>query len=388
MSQIGPGGSFQKPFQTNTGQSQTGQSRTGGNFSSAQNQNASAASSGNANTLPGQLPSLNPSQLAGLLGQLLLSPAAAQNASLSSLQLSLLLRSLFQLPSELQQFLAQVVTGQTGTEEQQQLLRQLLQENPGLPLNLEDLQSLLQQAISKNDKKLLQLLQSSNQAQAVNSQASANWGELLGVISQLKAQVGSTPLQSLNTTFLLYLPWYPLAAQQKLTLHFEAPKNKDKDGGEGEGADASQADQSHLVMLIDTNCLGRFKILTLRLDRTQLMFHVEYDASALSVIPSLEHRVSQALTKAGLPLPEFEWKQRGVSRHLFDDSTQPLTSAQSQATDAAPPLGESDSQEREDKQAVAVHNVGQVPVIVVQGAYWVARLVFELDNQQLEEPSA
>jgi hypothetical protein len=215
------------------------------------------------------------------------------------------------------------------------------------------------------------MMQSSHQALSDNSQS---MGELLSTMSKLSSQVKQSPAQALNTTLLLYLPWYPLAEQQRLTLHFEAPEQE----GEAKGGKGEANQNAHLVMLLDTNQLGRFKITTLPLMPNQLMFHIEHDAAVNTYQASIQHQLNKSLTGAGMLTPECEWKQRGISRHLFDDSTKALIQ-QDEALDSV---------ERENKQSVVVHNVGQVPVQVVQGAYWLARIILEIDNQATEGQAA
>lgn len=349
MGNIGPGGQFNQPFRL-----------------PLPNPFQGASTPIIINTPTGIPILLSPEQLqaAIILGQLLLAPLAAHQNALNPQEFSQFLKNLLHLPKEIQDFLTQLATG--DQKQTVEVLKTLLQENPKLAVSLEELQNVLKTLTKDGENKLLQILRSS---QTNYSGSSKSMGDMLSMMSQLSSRVASSPTEALTTTLLLYLPWHPLAENQKLTLYFEQPGSENEDG-DGESGGESQ-EEPHLVLLVETNGLGRFKIVTVPLERTQLLFYIDHDAPALPYLKPLHARLNTALTQAGLQAPDVVFKQRGVRPAVFEEGNSGMS--QKTLTDESP--------DTDDKQSIAVHSVGQVPVLVVQGAYWVARIIFELDEK-------
>lgn len=334
---IGPGGPYQPPKPTQP--SQTGQA----------NPNAPLGSQDE-----GPMGPSIPLPVSRLVGELLLSPLHAQQTSMTSVELSIFLRSILQMPKEIQQLLAML--GQGEQKQVAVLLKQLLADNPGLLINLTDLQNVLKKSVKDGENRLMQVLQSS---QAGLTGSSKTMGDLIGLLGQLSSHVALSPTEALNTALTLYLPWHPLADQQRLNMQFQQ-------GGDGEGE--GQGGDSHLVLLIDTNTLGRFHVLILPIQGLQVLLHIQHDPVFTQHEGMLQTELDIAFVQNGLLKPDYAFKTRPESA---------VTASNEAPTEAlTPPQALTES-----KQAVVVQPASQVPALVIQSAYIVARVIFELDNR-------
>lgn len=350
MSHIGPNINSGNPYQPPR---QQGQSAASGQAQ------AGHVGGGTGYVADGQL--IQQALLARQLGELLLAPLIAYQHQMSPQELQLFLRNLLQLPQDIQQLFYQLATGrQTGVTKQ---LLQLLQQNPNI--SLEELQVILKEAVSGGEGKLMKLLQSANVPQGGNSQM---MGELMTTLGQLGVQVANSPADALAMTVLMYIPWYPLAEQRRLTFTFEQPQGSQGEGESEEPADA--AADAHLIMLLTTVYLGSFRIVVAPLPQNRLWIQLRHDQQAAAgAIGDIKTRFIQKLKENDLPPPEFQAGLRGAQ--AANGASEAETAGKS-----LPP----DEVVRND--SLNIHSVGKVPLLVIHGAYLLARIIFALDADQ------
>lgn len=347
MSNIGPNAGNPNPYLNQPAHQQQGvQQGQTGNIGNTQNTQAT----------PQQLLTHAAQQL---LGELLLVPLMHYQAQgMNPQEVRLFFRNLLQLPPDIQQLFAQLATGQDG--QQVKSLLQLLKAMPDIPLK--DLQNLLQQSIKQGEGKMMDILQSTNMTQSGNSKM---MGEMMSTMSKLGIQVASSPADALTTTMMLYLPWYPITAQQKMTLHFEQPKSE---GGEGAGQNGEEA-EAHLVMLLETKNMGNARIVVAPINTQQILISVQSSDQILGLKPEVEAEVNEKLHQDHLSPPEYVWAGfSGQKATVLNNSPDTL---KEEAVPSKTP--------NEDPQ-MAVHAVGKVPLLVINTAYLMARVIFRLDN--------
>lgn len=271
---------------------------------------------------------------------------------------ALLMRSVMGLPKEIQTILALLASTQSGkTPLDAQTLKQLLAETPDLKISLEELQQTLGKQSQDTANKLLKIIQSNSAAAFTGD--SQKMTELLQFTTQLTARVAASPTDAMNTLILLYIPWYPLVGQQRLEMYFE---EGGEDGGGQEGADYT------LVIYVETNTLGKFKIAAGVAHRTQLMFKIEHDRAAQPHLKAMQKALAETLAEDGIPPPILEFEQReemtgtpGVlQKHSGVDDFKTL---------------------REDSKKVSVYPSKGISVIVLNGAYQLSRIIFEIDER-------
>jgi hypothetical protein len=302
-----------------------------------------------------------PSQAAGLndaipLERLLvqgsesLASLLAQSMPMNLAQWALLLRNLLQMPREMVQLLALLSELDEGATKA--LLQTLLTENPRI--SLEDLQRFLTTRMDKSQEKLLQLLQSGLMGLGGGGKEAA---VLLNSLSELVFQARQSPADALQTTLVLYLPFYPLHGPQRFSLHFEPPEEGEEDG---------YTQEAQLVIFIETISLGKLRISLSVLYHTQLQALVEHDPEAAGVLDALRRQMNATMAEENLPPPDLIFKQRAGRL-----SNKGQTASSSRKTFSGKPEG----------QSVGIHPVGGVSAMTIHLAYWLIRIVLELDSR-------
>lgn len=284
-----------------------------------------------------------------------LAPLFAFENAMNIQQLAQLLRNLLQMPKEMVQLMA-LLANLDGADTQQ-LLKQLLTENP--QISLEDLQQLLTNQLGKSQDKLIKLLQSS---QLTFTGSGKQMGDLMNMLSQLSAKAGSSPTEALHSTLSLYLPYYPLAAPQRFSLHFE-PMEDDSEGG---------GDNAQLVLFIETISLGQFRITLASSPQTRLQVDIQHDPLSESLITTLTKEIQSALGQENLPAANLNFQVRAGGKALQGDpASSSHISAPHPGSTASPP----------EKQSVGIHPANGVSVLTLHAAYMLIRIILELDNR-------
>ena len=311
---------------------------------------------------------LTPQALAGVAEALVETvlfggPLFEAQTGLNPDQLSLFLKNIFQMPNELQQFLAFFVTQDpTPTQE---IIRSLLTQNPSIPLS--ELQKVLTQKVRQGELQLAKILQS---AQMTYTRDSRQMGDLLSTVSQIGARAASSPANSLAMTMLLYLPWYPLSLQQKFHLHSGQDEDKNQEGQSSGGGDQGE----HLIMLIETNHIGRFRITASLLHVNQIDYHIQHGPEATAHLADIEQRLRDAMKTQQLMSAVFEFDPRNPP------SWTPEPPPPSRSSKAA--AAETDGQPHDQHQPkVAMRALGGPSLQLAQGAYMLMRVIFETDNR-------
>lgn len=296
-------------------------------------------------------------------------------------ELSQFLKDSLQLPKELRLALLMLAMESSPKELKPLLdqgLKQIIeQQATQLSVPVEDLQNLLNQNTKEATEKLMKLLQGNQMSQTRSGQQIA---ELVVSLGKLGEKIKLSPKDAMETMMLLYIPWYPLAAQQKLELSFEM--------GEG-GEEGGDRDVS-VVLYIETNSLGRFKLVVKELEALQLLVIVMHEAFVKELMPRLEKQMNGMLAEDGLPACYFESEviraekvaevmaeggvssasgHGGATSESLDPDMDPATAGFKQAT------------RRPDQKQINIQAGDRVSVLVLNYAYALARFIFEADEE-------
>lgn len=313
---------------------------------------------------------LTPQQLAQvtevLVESILLSPpGAGADLGINPQQLSAFLKNLLQMPKEIQQLLALMVTqDQSPTQE---IIKQIIEQNP--KVSLEELQKLLVQKVKQGEVQITRLLQS---AQMNHTTESSKMGDLLSLVSQIGARVQASPADSLVMTMLLYLPWYPVSVHQKLQMQYQPGGDDEGEGsGESDGSDSGQ-----LVLMIETEHMGKFRIASSLIHTNQIYFRVTHGPQANPHLEDIENRLRKSFDEQHLMSGVVEFEERAQIPALEKAKPQAAEPAMAANTpeEKTPAAGKGD-------QAVAVRGMGGPSIQLVQGAYLLMRLIFETDDR-------
>lgn len=277
-------------------------------------------------------------------------------ASLSPQETALFLKNLLNLPRDIQGLL--MLLAFPPGPDRPETLKKLLEKYPDLNVTLENVQSFLGDHSKEGVQKLLKLIQGNQAAQM----GDAKMEELLKLTSQLTNKVQSSPMEALNTMMLLYLPWLPLVPPQKLETAFVP--SEEEGGGTGNPDETSY----NLVLYIETNRLGKFKVSLNQSNQTQITLHVVHDAIAQSHLPAMAAALAEKAGEDGIPKPEFLYELRTAPAAL------PIGPSMVEAgAEIANPV--------ERGKKIAVYPADGVSIIVVTVAYSYARLIFETDDR-------
>lgn len=295
---------------------------------------------------------------------------------LSSHELSLFLKESLKLPHEMRLLLLLLAMDTTSSDLQmllQQNLKQMIEQHTPLAVSLEDIQALLDKNTKEAKEKLMKLLQANQISQ---TQAAQQLAELTSGLGKLGEKIKASPQEALETLMLLYIPWYPLAAQQKLELSFEF-------GGGGEAA--GEKDIS-VVIFLETNTLGRFKIVVYELEPLQVGVRLFHEDAAKYLLPTLEDDLNEKLAAEGLPAaivdaeqvqsgPGFKSPSAATAHAQTDPGTSPI-SDKDPAT-----AGFKGLTRQADQKQITIQPGEHVSLLVLNSAYTVVRLILEADEQ-------
>jgi len=265
---------------------------------------------------------------------------------LSPQDVSAFLKELLHLPDEMKMMLL-LLSLESSPDDIKLLLKQPLQEvlaAQPLMIPIDQLQSLLVGKTQEAKEKLLKLLQGTALAQ---TQSGHQLAELTVSMTKLAEKVQTSPERALETLMLLYIPWYPLAGKQMLTLEM----------GQGQEGGEESAEDLSVVLFLETNTLGKFKICVQERSRLQAAVQLEYEEPAHMFISDLEHSLNDSLAKDGLPAVLFEATCVG------------------EGFKPAPALVP------ENNQQITVQPSIKITFLVLHVGYTVARLIFEADEQ-------
>lgn len=290
---------------------------------------------------------------------------------------SLFLKETMKLPNEIRFFLLMLALESSPAELKSflsQNLKQLIEENLGhLTVPMEEVQELLAQATKEGAGKLIRLLQGSSASQTRSGQQLIDMAATLGKLSE---KVKASPTEALETLMLLYIPWYPLATQQKLELSFEM--------GEGEG-EGGERDVS-MVIFLETNTLGRFKIVVQEVDPLQVVVKIAHENVAKEVIPHLETQLNEFLANEGLPAAVFD--AECIHPQQLEETTALLEEKPEQALPEGPEpeqspavAGFKKATRQSDHKQITVQPGNHISLLVVNCAYTLARFIFEADEK-------
>lgn len=309
--------------------------------------------------------------------------ALFQNESLrlNPREISQFLKESMKLPQEIRLTLLMLALESSPQEIQSQLdqgLRQLLEQNLNqLSIPVDELQALLGKNTQEAQEKMMKLLQASSQTQSGQQIA-----ELMVTLGKLGDKIKASPQDAMETLMLLYIPWYPLTSQQKLELSFEM--------GEGSGEDGEK-DVSAIVYL-ETNTFGRFKIVVMEVDRLQVLVKIYHEQHARDLMPILEEELNNMLAQDGLPAAMFDTET--IRPEQMDEVIPPPGSAsQGEAVNPPGPASEPEKPQYDgttagfkratrqpDRKQITIQPGEHISLLVMQCAYFLARLIFEADE--------
>ncbi|MGE0201338.1 MAG: hypothetical protein AB7P76_10265 [Candidatus Melainabacteria bacterium] len=283
--------------------------------------------------------------------------------SLSGIETAQFLKMLMRLPPDIQQLLAMMAGSEESAGGPDSQWLQLLQQNPHL--SLEELQ---QQLLTRTQDGTNQLVKMLTQPQPQGGRAGNGFCELMNTLTHLQAQIRESPAHALQQTVLLYLPWYPLAAQQNLQLQIAHHPHPGQDGENAETSGENDADVAHLILNLTTRTLGSFRVIIAPVSSQHLLMDIAHDALATTVLPGIQEAMSTQLATRNLPPAEWLTHLRGSAGapgHTAHNLTE-------ESPGGSAPAGTQD-------KAIAVQTIGRIPALAVSHAYLFARLVFEAD---------
>jgi hypothetical protein len=228
----------------------------------------------------------------------------------------------------------------------------------------------------------MKLLQGSSVSQTAAGQQIA---EILGMIGQMSGKVQASPQEALQTLILLYLPWQPLPPRQKFELELQAGTYEET-GGEDTA--------SILVLYLQTNTLGRFRLMLEESAAMQLVLTVGHEEIARLLIPKLVSHGNCLLAEKGLPALQvhtdlLQWP--GKISHPPQTALKPTFSTsfssasphqeRPQASSPGPETSFAYATRQSSQQEISIHKGPRVSLLVLQIAYGLARFIFEQDDK-------
>lgn len=273
-----------------------------------------------------------------LLTERMMNSAMSLN-SMNVRQLATLLKELLSLPKEMQQLLAMLAFGESGTTEVAKLLK-----DPSLQLIVKQLQSILGQNSKEAIGKLIQLTQNN----ALFFEGSNQLRDILGLVQKLAVTAQTSPADALTTAMILYLPWLPLAEQQKLELTFgfqEEDENNDK------------AECEVLILFITTMNLGTFKVtVMLNKDKT-LDIEIESDQIDAEIIKNIVADTNKTITDSGL-------KSKVATK-----------------TRKTPETKSPKEMKEDTNKSISLHPSGKISMVTINIGHSIAKTIFETDEK-------
>ncbi len=296
---------------------------------------------------------------------------ADESVRLPADEVATFLKDAMKLPEELRttlMMMALEATPETLKKSLKQTLKQVIQDNANeLTIPLDEMQKLLGKNTDEAKSKLMKLLQASPISQ---TQSGPQVAELVKTLDKMSEKIKQSPMHATETLVLLYLPIYPLVPPQKMDLSFE----------DGSGGEEGQERDMSVVMYLETNTLGRFKIVVSQYEPLQvgvLMFH---EKIAAPILPILKDKTNEQLAKDGLPAAIFDTSLLNSGGAAQETSTS-SSNAENTAANADLSEGFKRATRQEDKQEVNIQPGDSVSLIILNTAYALSRWIFELDEQ-------
>ena len=273
-----------------------------------------------------------------LLTERMMNSAMSLN-SMDVRQLATLLRELLSLPKEMQQLLAMLAFGESGTAELAKMLK-----DPSLQLIVKQLQTLLGQNSKEAIGKLIQLTQNN----ALFFEGSNQLRDILGLVQKLAVTAQTSPADALTTAMILYLPWLPLAEQQKLELTFgfqEEDENNDK------------AECEVLILFITTMNLGTFKITIMLNKDKSIDIEIESDQIDAEVIKNIVADTNKTIDNSGL-----KSKVATITRKTAETKSPKEMKA-------------------DTNKSISLHPSGKISMVTINIGHSIAKTIFETDEK-------
>ncbi len=334
-----------QPYFNQRPQQQLKQSQTGGPNSLQANQAGGVTNQNSA----GQ-----PPVFSDPLAQVLFQQLSQLKPGMTTRENSLLLRAILSLPKDIKALLAML-----ATNGEQAAVSQFFQKTAGQKIPLAMIQNLLTTQSKDALGQLIKLIQQ-NQLATVSKESTNDLSqlkELLGLVSQLSGSASRSPAEALNTLMLLYIPYYPLAGEQKLNLSFGW---QDEDAGKDFGEDPL------LTLYLQTNNLGRFRIVVMEDGPLKLLFIVNHQPVAADYLSDIETQCTKAFKTDNLSAPDFVWKPFNTP-----EQSEIMVSEQAKPDKNA------------DTQLTVVPSDG-VSLTVINGGYQLAKILLEIDNRLVQ----
>ena len=307
---------------------------------------------------PGGLPS-------GPNAQQMFQQLLGLHTQMSPAQTSQLLKSMMRMPEGFQQFLVMMLgnaqtAGKPGA--QAALLQTLLAEaGQEGTISLERLQAMLGKQSKAGVNQLMRMVQS--QPAMAYTGDSQQLTELLNQTASVLSRASQSPTDALQTLFLLYIPWYPLELPQRLDLAFERMS--------GEAEEDDEAPEA-LVVYLETNTLGKFRMAVRLKQQTEINATVEHDPQADAHLEAIEVDVADTLKRDGLPPPVFAYHARPQAA---DPQSNRATEPKAGVDEFHVPTAS------DDQRRISVHPAKGMPVLALNASYVWVRTVFETDER-------
>ncbi len=304
--------------------------------------------------------------LAALLGN--------QSLRLNTMELSQFLKDAMKLPQEVRLILLMLAfeSSQSPLKENfQQTLKNLIEADLNqLKVPLEEVQTLLTKNTKEASDTLMKLIQANQMSITDGGRQVA---DLVSHLGKLTDKINTSPAHAMETLMLLYLPWYPLTPPQRLEVDFEFGEGGEEGGGEKEFS---------VVLYLNTNTFGRFKLIVSELDPLQVMVKVFHEAHAKGMLSALEASLNQILANEGLPAAIFvasEIKPEQIAQTVpLESDNSPETQNKPEEAEAA---GFKKATRQADRKSLKIQPGQQVSLLILHCAYALARLIFEADEE-------
>jgi len=295
------------------------------------------------------------------MAQLLFQQLSLLRPGMTPQENSFLLRAILSLPKDIQALLAML-----GSQGETSVLADLLTQTTTFKLPLETLQVLLSGQSKDALGQLIKLIQQ-NQLATISPEATndlAQMKELLGVLSKLSEQVNRSPVDALKTLMLLYIPFYPLTGEQRLNLSFGWQDDEDS---------PVENDEPLLILYLQTNHLGRFRIVVMEEAQHRLLFMVQHETVATHYVPDIEAQLKNHCHSDHLPEPGMVW-----SVFAATPSEPSASDASCETGSETAALGETSGSPSSDMTVIPTEGVS---LVVINGGYQLARIILEMDNR-------
>ena len=273
-----------------------------------------------------------------ILTQQMMSGALMLNA-MDVRELSMLIKELLSMPKEIQQLLAMLAFGDASPENVAKVFKDL---------NLQALLSQLQGLIGKNSKEAINKLIQLTQNSALFFEGSHQLRDIMGLLQKVAFTTQSSPADALTMALILYLPWLPLAEQQRFELDF-GYKEDEKTG--------AKTDCEVLILYISTINIGTFKVTILLNSDKSLEINIESDQLEEGIVKKLISNVREELSSTGVKMK-------------IEASTRKQPESKSPK-----------EMKKETNKSLSLHPTGKISIVTINAGHTVARAIFAKDEK-------